>query len=823
MLTACRIVHAVPGRLRLRLKLADPNGGLAPFTSFLREQPVVREVRINRLCGSVTLHYDSGSGNRDQLVGAIKAYLVKGLTDRESGGVRQGDRDGQKLASTEHEDNLPVRCHVRHAVPGRLRIRIDSPDLFDGRARGFEAFLRDQPGIQDVYLATGCRSVVLKYDATSKAKEEVVALIERLPLEQLSSYSAVRASPAAPAARRTELTLGKSGRLLIIATMGVVLSLVSRSRLMRWLVIKTAVPVFKRALKSLVANRKLNVDCLDAAATIVLLVRGHFATAAAMLWLISLGDFIRDLTVRRSHRAIEGLFQGRARFAWVVDGKQRVATPIEKVGVGDVVVAYAGELVPVDGIVCKGKALVDQKLLTGESLPVERGRDDRVYAGTAVTEGKLVIRAEGVGAQTAASRIIKMILDAPVHETRIQQYAERFADRFVLWSFLGAGASYLVTRTVHVPASLLIVDFGTGIRVAAPTTVLASLAMAARHGILIKGGSFLETLTQVDAVVFDKTGTLTTGVLEVVEVISYQKGVSIEEILSLAAAVEQRFTHPVAQAVVRTAENRGICIPKRKASKFNIGLGVKAKVNGSKVLVGSDRFMAAKQVDTGRARKDLVAIEKQAISSLFVAADGKLVGLLAYSDPLRREAPAVVEHLQGRGVREVAMLTGDRPAVARAVAEAANIRQYVAETTPQDKLEFVKSLQQKGRTVALVGDGINDSPALAQADVGIAVQGGADVAQETAHVTLLEADLWMIPEAIAIAHQSVNLIRQNWRLNFYPGCAAIILSVLGLVGPVGSTAISNGAAVISTLNALRPMAQRVESKQKAARRVPSVE
>jgi manganese/zinc-transporting P-type ATPase C len=309
-----------------------------------------------------------------------------------------------------------------------------------------------------------------------------------------------------------------------------------------------------------------------------------------------------------------------------------------------------------------------------------------------------------------------------------------------------------------------------------------------------------------DAIVFDKTGTLTLGALEVVEVAHYAHGdLSPETILQLAAAAQQRLTHPVAEAIVRAARRRDLEIPERDGSEYLIGRGVEAAVDGKVVQVGSGRFMSAKGVSVLQAMEDLRRIEEEAAAPIFVAVDGTLRALLVLADPLRSEAAAVVQALRSRGVKEILMLTGDHSAVAKTVAQSLGIERYVAEALPEHKAELVRMLQAKGHTVAMVGDGINDSPALAQAHGGISVHSGADVAQETTHVAILEGNLWKIPLAIDIARESKHLIRQNWDLTFYPSTAAIALSLPGIVGPVGATLISNGSAVLAAANALRPL------------------
>jgi P-type E1-E2 ATPase len=323
--------------------------------------------------------------------------------------------------------------------------------------------------------------------------------------------------------------------------------------------------------------------------------------------------------------------------------------------------------------------------------------------------------------------------------------------------------------------------------------------------VLIKGGAHLERAARVRCVAFDKTGTLTRGTPEVVAVETFLDDASATHVLALAAGAEARLTHPVARAVVRAAEARGVLVPEREDSHYAVGLGVEASIAGMMVHVGSARFMEMQGIDMGPGRERLAALEPQVTSSLFIARERELIGLLAYADPLRPEAAAVVDALRARGLKRLVMVTGDHPAMAARVAAELGIEEFVGGAFPEQKVEVVRALQRAGRTVAVVGDGINDSPALAQADVGIAVRGGADIAREAAHVALLEGNLWKLVQAIDIARESIRLIHQNWDMIFYPNTAAIVLSLLQAIGPVGATLISNGSAIAAGVNALRPL------------------
>ena len=677
-----------------------------------------------------------------------------------------------------------------HEIPGRFRLRVD-PERYREMAPKLRTCLSDLPGIRNVRLNPDCHSIIVEHDQRRTAKKLMTALA-RISLNDIRDEDV----PPAPEEPSSWLPLGLSSAALALGVM--------ESAVAPWLLAAASLPIFTRAYQSFVEKGRLNVDVLDAAATTVLTLQGQPQTAASMVWLVSLGDAIRDVTMRQSQRAISGLMNGQERFAWLLRDGRKVQVPVAQLRAGHQVVVYPGELIPVDGVVITGEATVDQKVLTGESAPVVKSPGDEVFAATVVREGKLYLSTTKVGTHTAAARIIKLVHEAPTRDTRVQNYAERFADQLVPFSFAGAGLSYAVTANVNTAASLLIVDYGTGIRVAAPTTILSAMTKAAKRGIFIKGGRFLELLTQIDTIVFDKTGTLTYGTPDVLEIISYG-GVPDDDVLALAASAEERLSHPVAVAIVRAARQRGLAVPERSASDYRIGLGVQAEVAGTTVLVGCRRWMSQHGIDDGIADHDVDRINGGPATPVYIARNGRLIGLIVYEDPVRPEAAEVIAALKTAGMQDIVMLTGDHPAVARGVAARLGITRYLADLLPEQKLEFVKTCQAEGHIVAVVGDGINDSPALAQADVGIAVRGGTDVARETADVALLEGNLWKIPDAIETSHEALALIDQNWSLIAYPNTAAIGLSLLGLIGPVGATLISNGSAILATINALRPL------------------
>ncbi len=412
-----------------------------------------------------------------------------------------------------------------------------------------------------------------------------------------------------------------------------------------------------------------------------------------------------------------------------------------------------------------------------------------------LTDGKLYLLAEQVGDATRASRIIRLLDDAPMHDTRLTNYARRFADRLVLPTFALAGSLLLATGDVARTISVLIIDFATGLRVSAPTTVLAAMTAAVRRDVLVKGGRALEQLAVVDTLVFDKTGTLTMGKPEVRLVQALRPDMSELDVLSMAAAVERRLTHPAARAIVHAAEARCLPIADRGESDYVVGEGVRAELNGDDVLVGSHAFLRRRRVYLpAEARAMADQFGTRGISAAFVARNGELVGIVGYADEPRIEAQAVLDRLRARGIRELIMVTGDSYPVAQAVASSLGIDQVKAEVLPDQKADIVRGLQAQGRTVGVVGDGINDSPALAYADVSISLDAGSDVARETADI-VLHGDLHGLPEAIDVARESMRIIRQNLAIVGVPNATGMLLAAIGLLGPVAATALNNGSSV----------------------------
>lgn len=687
---------------------------------------------------------------------------------------------------------------VVHSLPGRLRVRVPAIKDDAGIAGAFRDFLLAQAGIAAVRLNRWCASAVISYDP---------AVIAPPALSQSAEHALVSAqeAPDTPAAARWPKLRFPAGLQALLGAASFAAGLLGAPAAFTYgLLAAGGAASVGRAARTLLRERRVGIDALDATAGSLMLVRGNLIAAGFMSALIGLGEYIRERTARKSGAMLVDLLGMGGVSAWVVRDGRKLRIPGDQVQVGEVVVVYPGDRVPVDGQVISGRATVDQRSLTGEAEPIAKSRGDQVFASTVSVEGKLYVQAQAVGEQTRAGQVIEIVRTAPLGETRIQNYAAKLADHLVLPIF-GAALWFGLTRHVARAISLLIIDFGTGVRIAAPTTMLAAMTHAARRGILIKSGASLERLASVDAIVFDKTGTLTRGEPEVTEVISLNPSYRPNEVLGLAAAAELRLRHPAALAIVRRARRDGCVIPERTESEYALALGVRAKVDGHNLLVGNRLLLDQAGIFLGSADKQVERVAVRAESIVYVALDGQLLGLLAYADPLRPESVAVIADLRRRGIKEILMLTGDNEAVALATATQVGIKRYRAEVFPEQKAEIVRELQRAGHTVAVVGDGINDSPALVLADVAISLHHGADVAREAADVILSDDDLRRLPEALEIATTAMHLMRENLALVAVPNGVGMALAVFGRIGPAGAALANNGSTVVAALNSLRPL------------------
>ncbi|HET9875437.1 MAG TPA: manganese-exporting P-type ATPase CtpC [Mycobacterium sp.] len=567
----------------------------------------------------------------------------------------------------------------------------------------------------------------------------------------------------------------------------------------------TGYPFLRGALRSIRGGRA-GTDALVSAATVASLVLRENVVALTVLWLLNIGEYLQDLTLRRTRRAISELLRGSQDTAWIrVAAGAEVQVPIDTLQIGDDVVIHDHVAIPVDGNVIDGDAIVDQAAITGETLPVSIVAGSAVHAGSVVVRGRLVVRATAVGGQTVIGRIIARVEEAQHDRAPIQTIGENFSRRFVPASFILSALTLAVTRDVRRAMTMLLIACPCAVGLATPTAISAAIGNGARRGILIKGGSHLEQAGRVDAIVFDKTGTLTIGRPVVTNIVAVHPDWQPEQVLAYAASSEIHSRHPLAEAVIRSTEERHISIPPHEECEVLVGLGMRTRADGRTLLLGSPSLLRAENVAVSTEAANWVdKLRRQAETPLLLAVDGTLVGLISLRDEVRPEAASVLKRLRANGIRRIVMLTGDHPEVAHAVAGELGIDEWRAEVLPEDKLELVRALQSDGHVVGMVGDGVNDAPALAAADIGIAMGlAGTDVAVETADVALANDDLRRLLDVRDLGARAVDVIRQNYAMSIAVNAVGLLIGAGGALSPVLAAILHNASSVAVVTNSSR--------------------
>ncbi|MEQ0565211.1 cation-translocating P-type ATPase [Amycolatopsis sp. NEAU-NG30] len=693
------------------------------------------------------------------------------------------------------------------------RARFTGTALRDSRARAVavEDAVDRVPGVRQVHAYPRTGSVVVWYDRRRCDRHELVAAIEE----------ALRSDPAAPVVRSPRSADVRTGDMLRMLAGGVALALlgIRRYGLRRppmlgpagrtaatAVTIFTGYPFLRGALRSLAGRRGAGTDALVSAATVASLVLRENVVALTVLWLLNIGEYLQDLTLRRSRRAISELLTGAQTRTWVrTPSGAELETDIADLVLGDEVVVHEHVVLPVDGVVVEGEGILDQAAVTGEQLPVTVAPGTVLHAGSVLLRGRIVVRATAVGPDTAIGRIIARVEQAQEDRAPIQTVGDTFSRRFVPASFALSALTLLVTRDVRRAMTMLLVACPCAVGLATPTAISAAIGNGARRGILIKGGAHLEAAGRVDAMVFDKTGTLTLGRPVVTNVISFDDAWSPEQVLAYAASSEIHSRHPLAQAVIRSTEERRIEIPPHEECAVLLGQGMRVQSDGRVLLIGSADLLRQENIAIpGEAERWVRKLQADTETPLLLAVDGRLTGLVSLRDTVRPESREVLAALRQDGVRRIVLLTGDHPETAKAVAAELGIDEFRAQVLPEDKQDVVRRLQAEGHTVAVVGDGTNDAPALALADIGIAMGvGGTDVAVETADVALATDDLRALLDLRDLGRRGITLIRQNYGMSIAVNAAGLAVSAVGGLSPVAAAILHNASSVAVVGNSSR--------------------
>ncbi|GAA1262680.1 cation-translocating P-type ATPase [Pseudonocardia aurantiaca] len=693
------------------------------------------------------------------------------------------------------------------------RVRFTVPGLIGCRALAVavEDAVDDVEYVRQVHAYPRTGSVVVWFDPQRCDRVELVEAIGK----------GLGADPEATAERTPRSADVRNGDLVRLVVGGVALAALGMRRygLRRppvlgptsrtaatAVTIFTGYPFLRGALRALVGGRGAGTDALVSAATVASLVLRENVVALTVLWLLNIGEYMQDLTLRRSRRAISELLAGSRTRAWtrLADGTE-IEVDISQLGIGDEVVVHERVVLPVDGVVVEGEGVADLAAITGEQLPVSVSIGRVLPAGSVLLRGRIVVRASAVGQDTAIGRIISRVEQAQHDRAPIQTVGETFSRRFVPASFALSALTLLATRDLRRAMTMLLVACPCAVGLSTPTAISAAIGNGARRGILIKGGAHLEAAGRVDAIVFDKTGTLTLGRPVVTNVVSFHDDWAPEQVLAYAASSEIHSRHPLAQAVIRSTEERHIAIPPHEECEVLLGQGMRVQSDGRILLIGSRELLRREGVSVSRNAQTWVRrLQKAAETPLLLAVDNTLVGLVSLRDTVRPGSRAVLDTLRADGVRRIVLLTGDHPETAAAVAVELGIDEFRAQVTPEDKQDLVRGLQAAGYTVAMVGDGTNDAPALALADIGIAMGvGGTDVAVETADVALAGDDLSRLLELRDLGRRAIGLIRQNYGMSIAVNAAGLLVSAGGALSPVAAAILHNASSVAVVANSSR--------------------
>lgn len=544
------------------------------------------------------------------------------------------------------------------------------------------------------------------------------------------------------------------------------------------------------------ASRKIEVPVLDATAIGVSVARNNMNTAGSIMFLLGIGEILEEWTHKKSVDDLARSMSLNVGKVWLCQGEQDILVSTSDVKAGDLVRVHMGKIIPFDGTVVSGEAMVNQASLTGESIPVQKNAEGIVYAGTVLEEGELVIRVDQTNGSSRYEKIVTMIEESEKLKTSMESKASHLADKLVPYTLLGTGLTYALTRNATKALSVLMVDFSCALKLAMPISVLSAIREASLHNITVKGGKYLEAMAEADTIVFDKTGTLTKANPTVVDVVSFN-GQDSDELLRIAACLEEHFPHSMAKAVVDAAAEKNLEHEEVHSEvEYIVAHGISSMIDGQKVVIGSHHFVFEDE-------KCTVDPEKMGTfnslppeySHLYMAINNRLAAVICIEDPLREEASAVIRSLKMAGIGKVVMMTGDSDRTAKAIAKKAGIDEYYSEVLPEDKANFVEKEKAKGRKVIMIGDGINDSPALSAADIGISISDGAEIAREIADVTIGADNLYEIVTLKALSNSLVKRIDKNYRFIVSFNAGLIVLGVAGIIPPTMSALFHNGSTL----------------------------
>lgn len=689
---------------------------------------------------------------------------------------------------------LQMRFRIEHELKGRMRLHVCTKKMSYEEADTLQYYLGSFPFVTKVKVHENIGNVTVNYVGSRKQLCEVLAAYrpEKVDVPDEFLHNSGRKLNEEYKEKLINKVLFMAGtKLFLPAPVRTVITVIKAGK------------YWKEGIKTL-AHRKIEVPVLDATAIGVSVLRGDMNSANSIMFLLGIGEILEEWTHKKSVEDLARSMSLNITKVWqLVNGKE-VLVPSNAIVPGDEVVVHMGNVIPFDGVLTSGDAMVNQASLTGEPLPVHKTTGGYVYAGTVVEDGDLTLKVEKSAGGTRFEKVVAMIEDSEKLKSSLEGKAEHLADRLVPYTLAGTGAVYLLTRNVMKALAVLMVDFSCALKLAMPISVLSAIREASHYQVTVKGGKYLEAMSEADTIVFDKTGTLTKAQPTVVDVIPFCEAQS-DELLRIAACLEEHFPHSMAKAVVDAAAQKGLVHEEIHSKvEYIVAHGISSFVEGKKVVIGSAHFIFEDEkcvVPEGyQSRFDSLPEE---YSHLYLAVDGKLCAVICIEDPLREEAAEVIQELKKVGIKNVVMMTGDSDRTARVIAARVGVDRYFAEVLPEDKAHFVEKAKANGSKVIMIGDGINDSPALSAADVGIAISDGAEIAREIADVTVGADNLYQIVTLKQISNALMKRIHTNYRRIVAINAGLIVLGVAGVIQPTTSALLHNSSTLVISLESMK--------------------
>lgn len=698
-----------------------------------------------------------------------------------------------------------MKCVILHESRHKIRVRIPQIRMSLKEADIVEYYIKSLPDVKDAKVYDRTNDAVISFYGLTKDKKK--ALLDSL--EQFS-YTDEKILSLVPEETGREMNRQYEEKLMITILGRVVKKMLLPAPIATAVCIGQSIPYIVKGIRTLLKG-KIEVSVLDATAICASMLRGDFETASSVMFLLDVGDTLEEWTRKKSVGDLARSMSLDIDKVWLKTDTEEVLVSVNKVQIGDKIIVRNSNIIPLDGKVISGEMTVNQSSMTGESEPVYKREGGYVYAGTIVEEGECIIEVSKKAGTGRYDQIVRMIEESEKLNSTTEAKAYRLADKLVPYSFLGAGLTYLLTGNVTKALSFLMVDYSCAMKLSMPLAVLSAMREAREHKISVKGGKFMEAIATADTIIFDKTGTLTHSTPKLVDVITFD-GHDADEMLRIAACLEEHYPHSVANAIVNGANEKGLLHEEIHSKvEYIVAHGVSSFIDQQKVVIGSYHFvMEDENCIIPQNEKYKLDKIKEEYSRIFLAIGGRLVAVLCIYDPVKEDAAKVIAHLHGLGITKVCMMTGDNLKTAEAVAKQLGIDEFYAEVLPEDKAAFVQKEHQQGRKVIMIGDGVNDTPALSEADVGISIAEGAAIAREVADVTIASDDLMELVTLRRLSTALMDRINSNYHFILAFNTALIGLGVAGIIPPATSALLHNGSTVIA---GLKSMTNLIETKQ----------